>query len=83
VIFFLKNNKKQIGFVASKKVGNAVCRNRCKRLLREIFYNSYEDFLAGTFVLVAKKELLNLNFHKANLEYKKIYRKMRLKGVLS
>ncbi len=39
-LIFFKENKDnifKIGYVASKKVGNAVCRNRVKRLMKEYF----------------------------------------------
>ena len=38
-IFFLPNglDRKRLGVVASKKIGNAVVRNRAKRKIREIF----------------------------------------------
>lgn len=67
--------------MASKKVGNAVCRNRCKRILREIFYNFDNDFSCGAYVLVAKKKILEINFHQASLEFKKIISKMNSKKV--
>ncbi|WP_407306037.1 ribonuclease P protein component [Desulfosporosinus sp. SB140] len=34
--YILKGNKQTFGFIASKKVGNSVQRNRAKRLLREV-----------------------------------------------
>ncbi|RLA73545.1 MAG: ribonuclease P protein component, partial [Epsilonproteobacteria bacterium] len=40
VLFFLPHNSvKKIGFTATKKVGNAVKRNRAKRRLRALFLN--------------------------------------------
>ncbi len=36
VIYIIKGCNKQYGFIASKKVGNAIKRNRAKRLLREV-----------------------------------------------
>lgn len=41
VIYYMKSlDIGQVGFVVSKKVGKAVIRNRCKRVIREAFNNS-------------------------------------------
>lgn len=44
------------GFTASKKVGNAVMRNKCKRRLREIARSLSAVLLPGVdYVFIAKK----------------------------
>jgi len=48
----------QIGFVASKYVGNAVKRNRAKRLLREAFHRHGTNILPGwDLLLVARTSI--------------------------
>ena len=60
-----------VGYTASKKIGNAVKRNKAKRIMRELArkiiingkINSY-------YVLIAKVSLLNEKFDKLLLELK-------------
>ncbi|MBN2621016.1 ribonuclease P protein component [candidate division WOR-3 bacterium] len=46
VFVFLLSEEPAVGFVASKRVGGAVQRNRIKRLLREA-YRMNKDLFAG------------------------------------
>jgi len=69
VLFFKNSDVYTVGFVASKKVGNAVHRNRAKRLLRAHFIENIDLITSGSYVLVAKPDLISQNF----LETKKSY----------
>ncbi len=50
-----KRQYRRLGIVASKKIGNAVTRNRCKRLVRELFRRNKEKFPPGSDVIVIVK----------------------------
>ena len=51
---FKKDGVKKIGFTATKKIGNAVVRNRSKRRLRSLFFEHSSSLHDGYYVFVAK-----------------------------
>jgi len=64
VLFFRKGSQKQVAFVAGKKVGKAVQRNRAKRRMRALFLSTASRVLPGSYILVAKAALLESDFSK-------------------
>ncbi len=52
----------RVGFVASKKLGNAVRRARAKRRLRALFLKAAPGLRPGEYVMVAKPPILEAPF---------------------
>lgn len=69
VLFYKSSKEYKVGFVASKKLGNAVHRNRAKRLLRAHFIENIVCIRSGHFVLVAKPALLDKDFQEIKKAY--------------
>jgi ribonuclease P protein component len=61
----------RIGITASRKVGNAVSRNRVKRLVREYFRLNKQQFVAVDFNIIARRGSDSLTFHELSRELEK------------
>ena len=65
VLYSLKNECKhmRIGFSVSKKIGNAVTRNKIKRQVRQMAQNVFDSSLGYDYVLIVRKPYLDNEFH--------------------
>ena len=67
------DDKIGIGFTASKKIGNAVKRNKAKRIMRELAKKILIKGKTNTYyVLIAKKSILDVKFKNLLEELEKI-----------
>jgi len=81
VLYFLSNNKVacRFGFTVSKKVGNAVTRNRVRRLFGEVCRLNKEKFPNGyDFILLARREIVGLNYFQIEEGLLKLLKKLKI-----
>jgi ribonuclease P protein component len=75
-LFYLPiKGEKKVGYTASKKVGNAVVRNRCKRRLRALFAEFSTDVQDGWYVFVAKGALFENSFENVRRDCKYVLKR--------
>ena len=69
----------RLGIAATRKLGNAVVRNRAKRLIREVFRRNK---LAPGFdiVVVPKRELLDASLNVLETDYRTILERRLPRG---
>lgn len=71
-----EEEKNKFGIAVGTKVGNAVIRNKIKRQMRVIIdknKNLFPNF--HNYVVICKKEILNLSFQQMDVEFVKIVNK--------
>ncbi|QOP44748.1 ribonuclease P protein component [Sulfurimonas sediminis] len=73
VLFFLPQpGVRKVGFTATKKLGNAVKRNRAKRRLRALFCEYSHSLKDGIYVFVAKAAIFDAPFEKLTSDFHKV-----------
>jgi ribonuclease P protein component len=77
VLFFLPANEvHKVGFTATKKIGNAVKRNRAKRRLRALFLEYSSSLKDGTYIFVAKQTIHETTHQKLKSDFEKILKRL-------
>ncbi len=71
----------RFGFTASKKVGNAVCRNRAKRRLRALSRTIGMSALRTStdYVLIARQSVLGAEFASLSVDLQKAIKAVHMK----
>ncbi len=69
----------RLGVVTSKKIGNAVIRNRARRLLRETFRLHQHDFIQPIdLVLIARQSIVKKSFGEVEKDFVQALRRGRI-----
>jgi ribonuclease P protein component len=82
--FILRNDgiEQRIGITVTRKIGNAVIRNRCKRRLREVirgFFTQAPDSLTAPgydLVINAKSSLVDAEFKQVQASFARVIAKI-------
>ena len=81
VLFVLPNNLdfSRFGFTVSKKVGNAVVRNRVRRLFKEACRLNLHEFpLCRDYILLARSNVVGKNYHAVEKSLLKLLKRLGL-----
>ena len=71
----------RVAISVSKKLGNAVVRNKEKRVIREIIRENIDTISGLDILIVEKGKALNLSFDEKKIEINKLIKKIIRKGI--
>lgn len=82
ILYCMKNdiNETRAGFTISKKMGNAVTRNKIKRRMKEAYKRNFFDLKSGyDLIFIPKKHIVNISFGELENSIRHI---LKISGVL-
>ncbi len=82
VLYVLSRSPKQparIGFVTGKKIGCAVERNRCRRLMKEVYRLHQFELTGGVdLVLIGRSALKHASYQQAERSIMQLFRQAKV-----
>ncbi|MFD2616581.1 ribonuclease P protein component [Terrilactibacillus laevilacticus] len=69
----------RLGLSVSKKMGNAVMRNRIKRVIKEVFRHLEDKLDPGyDYIVISRKPVANMNYREMEKSLKHVLRKAKV-----
>ena len=78
VLIYLKGRDLKIGFSVSGKVGNAVTRNRVRRILREDARRLRAELKCGKYVFIARQGIVDAPHEAVTREMRRLLSRAKL-----
>jgi ribonuclease P protein component len=80
VLLVLENSEKnsRLGITVTRKVGNAVKRNRLKRIIREFFRKSQNEYSIMDYSIIVKRGSTLLSSSEITTELQNLFLKMAI-----
>lgn len=82
VIYVLEredDDELRIGLSVSKKIGNAVTRNRIKRLIRQVFSEEKDRIAKNSdYIIIARKPTAEMSYYEVKSSLNHLFKKMKL-----
>jgi ribonuclease P protein component len=79
VLYYYKRSGQEhfrLGISASKKIGNAVVRNRMRRMIKEIVRLNKHKIVGGyDYILIVRKPAVTLSYQELEKSVKHVFRK--------
>ena len=77
VVYYKKNNEHlRVGISVSKKLGNAVVRNRIKRQVRMMVSSKFEKNKKCDYIIIVRNKYLNSSYEENMKQLEYIYNKI-------
>jgi len=82
VLYYYKRSGQEnfrLGISASKKIGNAVVRNRMRRMIKEIVRLNNNKIVGGyDYIVIVRKPAVTLSYQELEKSVKHVFRKASL-----
>jgi ribonuclease P protein component len=78
IVFFSQNTQLKLAFITSKKVGNAVVRNKARRRVRALVNESEDRIISGDYIFVMKNEINEKSHLQLQKDFQFAFKRMNL-----